>query len=101
MLLDFGSARQAVGGETLHAFRSSGHSFFVEINGDGSFRYEIPMLDDYGSGQWKINNRVLCFYGIAGHIGLGDWCPKVLSIRGNRIVLFEHGREKNWKIIKQ
>ena len=59
------------------------------------------MLGDYGSGQWKINNRVLCFYGIAGHNGLGDWCPKVLSIRGNRIVLFEHGREKHWKIIKQ
>ena len=73
MLLVFSSARQAVGGETLHVFRSSGHSFSVEINGDGSFRYEIPMLDDYGSGQWKINNRVL----------------------------FEHGREKNWKIIKQ
>ena len=51
VLLDFGSARQAVGGETLHAFRSSGHSFFVEINGDGSFRYEVPILDDYGSGQ--------------------------------------------------
>lgn len=93
--------RRQLANKTLHAFRSSGHSFFVEINGDGSFRYEIPMLDDYGSGQWKINNRVLCFYGIAGHNGLGDWCPKVLSIRGNRIVLFEHGREKNWKIIKQ
>ena len=28
-----------------------------------------------GSGQWKINNRVLCFYGIAGHIG-SDLVPE-------------------------
>jgi serine/threonine protein kinase/tetratricopeptide (TPR) repeat protein len=93
--------RQQLANKILHAFKASGHSFFVEINADGTFHYEVPMLDDSVDGNWKLNNRILCFYGIAGHNGLGDWCPKVLSIRGNTIVLFEHGREESWKIRKQ